>query len=160
MLADQSQRLSGAKLLAIAIFVFCGAWLVMVGMLRLTTAKPVPIVNIRWAKQATIQQRDDVAHALSLVLNEPKERDTGAYFVLDPRPQNLKRIVAHPLIEDTAYIDRNAFILAHPPTAQMWLGDRYPALKIPAVLYACLTGLILSGVALEIRYVSRKRLAS
>lgn len=149
---EQDQTQSGARTLAIALFVICAAWLVLVGMLRLTTATPVPVVNIRWAKHASVEQRKNLARDLLLVLDEPKDGDTVAYFVLDSSVNNLKRIVINPLIEDTAYIDRNAYILEHAPSGYLWIGSRYPSLKSHGLIYVCLTGCILSGVALELRF--------
>ena len=143
----------------IALFVTCSAWLVLVALLRLTTARPVPIVNVRWAKDASVEARKKTASDLSLVLDTPRERDTASYFVLDAQPENLGRVVMNPLVEDTAYIDRNTFILVHPPSAQMWIGDEYPALKLPALIYVSLTGFIVSGVALELD-PTRRRLAT
>jgi hypothetical protein len=151
VITEQDQKPSSARTLAIALFVVCAGWLILVGMLRLTTARAVPIINIRWAKRASVEQRKNLARDLSLVLEEPKGGDTAAYFVLDAGANNLMQIVVNPLVEDTAYIDRNAYTLVHPPTGQMWFGSRYPALKFPGLIYLCLTACIISGVALELR---------
>jgi hypothetical protein len=151
MITENDKKQSSARTLAIALFVGCAGWLILVAMLRLTTARPVPIVNIRWAKHASVEQRKSLARDLSLVLDEPKGGDTAAYFVLDAGASNLMRIVVNPLVEDTAYIDRNAYTLVNPPTGQMWIGSRYPALKFPGLIYLCLTVCIISGVALELR---------
>ena len=142
----------------IALFVTCSAWLALVALLRLTTARPVPIINVRWAKDASLEAREKTARDLSLVLDKSRERDTASYFVLDAHPENLGRVVMNPLVEDTAYIDRNTFILVHPPSAQMWLGDRHPALKLRVLIYVSLTGFIVSGIALEVD-PARRRLA-
>src|SRR5262245_25203206 len=104
MITEQEPKRSGARTLAIVLFAVCAGWLTLLGMLRLTTARPVPIVNIRWAKRASIEQRTNLAQNLSLVLDEPKGGDTASYFVLDTGPDNLMRIVVNPLVEDTAYI--------------------------------------------------------
>lgn len=127
------------------------AWLVVTGMLWMVTGKSLPTINVRWSPSVTAEQRRQLEQDFSLVLQEPGNERTGRYFVTDPSQENLKRIVVHPQVEDTAFVSRSTFVLEGAPTVHTWIGDRVRILKNPLVLYASILGLVASAAALVVR---------
>ena len=81
-----------------------------------------------------------------MVWHEPKEPGTVAYFLPDTDTQNFLRIVSHPLVEDTAFINRGTGVLENPPQARMWIGDRFTTPWPSALFYASLFGCAISAV--------------
>jgi hypothetical protein len=131
-----------------AVFLICAFWPIALVTLWLTTGEVVPTVNVRWASGVSDRQRFEAEHDLSLVWYEPKEPGTVRYFLLDTSAQTVQRIVAHPLIEDTAYINRGTFALDNPPAARTWVGDRFTTLWPFVLLYVSLFGCLIAGAEL------------
>jgi hypothetical protein len=111
----------------------------------------LPTINVRWVPGLTGEQRSATEDELSLVWHEPKEPGTANYFVIDASQQNLQRIVVHPLIEDTAFINRSSFVLERQPSARMWVGHQFKTPWPSALLYLSLFGCLMSGVLLILR---------
>ena len=128
----------------------CG-WMALVVGLWVGTRHPQPTVNVRWKATASARERSSAARDLSLLLDTPRDEGTGTYFVLDASRDTIRRIVLHPLIEDTAFIDRGTFTLRRAPTAPMWAGDRFPIVTRPAIFYLAFVGAVVSGVILLAR---------
>ena len=130
------------------VFVVCGAWLLAIGILWVVTGKTVPTINVRWAASVTSQQRVQTERELSIVLREPQRDRTGIYFVPQADKETLKKIVLHPLVEDTAFVGRRTFELEHAPSARMWLGDRYRFLKRSDLMYLSALGCLIASAVL------------
>lgn len=146
-----AQRKFQSRTLFLAAFAICAAWPSTLAILWLTTGKMVPTVNVRWVPGITSEQRSRTEGELSLVWYEPKEPRTVSYFLIDENQENLKRIIVHPLVEDTASINRGTFVLEHPPHARMWVGRRFTTPWPSAMLYLSLVGCLISGVLLGLR---------
>ena len=129
--------------MALVLSFACAAWLVIVAILWQTTARMVPTVNVRWVENVSDAQKTATEQELSLVPHETLGPNTVNYFLVDTAQENTKRIVVHPLIEDTAFISRGSFMLENPPLARMWLGHRFKVLASPVLLVVvglgCLT---------------------
>ena len=80
----------------------------------------------------------------------PEEPGTVSYFLLDTSAQTVQRIVAHPLIEDTAFINRGTFALENAPAARTWLGHRFTTLWPFVLLYVSLFGCLIAGAELTL----------
>lgn len=129
---------------AIALLATCSAWLLTLIVLWFTTGRLAPTIHVRWVPDTTNEQRGSAETRLSLVLHETREPTTASYFLLDTDPPNLKRIVLHPFVEDTQFINRGSFALANPPQNHMWIGDRFAILRSRSLLYLSILGWIAS----------------
>ena len=138
-----------------ALFAVCATWLVTVGVLWLTTGRTVPTVNVRWVSGIVDESRSTAERDLSLVLHEPSSPDTASYFLTDANPSNVERIVLHPLVEDTAGLNRGSFALEDPQYVRMWIGDRFTTLRRPALLYLSVFGCLFSGAILGLGMIRR-----
>ena len=77
------------------------------------------------------------------VWQEAREPRTVRYFLVDADQANLRKIVTHPLVEDTAYINRGTLVLENSPPALMWIGNRFSTVWPSALLYASLIGCVI-----------------
>jgi hypothetical protein len=136
---------------ALAALLICAIWPVTLGLMWLATGKRVPTINLRWVPGVSDEERSETEQDLSLVWREPKEPRTVAYFLMDTNQQNLEKIVRHPLVEDTAFIDRASFVLHDPPTARTWIGDRFTSPWPAGLFYVSLFGFLISVVRLVLR---------
>ena len=132
-------------------FLVCAIWPVSMGILWLGTGRTVPMINIRWVPSITEEQRLQAERDLAVVWHEPREPGTVTYFLPEADPQNSLRIVVHPLVEDTAFIDRRTGELENPPQARMWMGDRFTTPWPSALLYASLFGCAIIAVQIVLR---------
>ena len=130
--------------------VVCALWPGILGILWMTTSKTVPLVKVRWLPGVPDDTRAAAARDLSLVWRSPDESRTATYLLLDSTPENIRRIVQHHLVEDTAFIDRSAYALSNAPTVRTWAGDgvlsgSWPRTLLSASLiglFVCLTALL------------------
>jgi len=157
---------SGSRVFVVlcALFAVCAAWLVTVGAMWLTTG---PTVKVRWVSGIADESRSTAERELFLVLHglmTPASEDiateddrtprTESYFLTDANTPNVERIVLHPLIEDTAGINRGTFAL-EPKSLRMWLDDRIATLRFPALLYLSVFGCLFSGAELRLGLIRR-----
>ena len=77
------------------------------------------------------------------VWQEAREPRTVRYFLVDADQANLRKIVTHPLVEDTAYINRGTLVLENSPPALMWIGNRFSTAWPSALVYASLIGCVI-----------------
>src|SRR5688572_20641909 len=150
--------------LVLAAWVLCAIWPSIVGILWLTTNTTVPPVKVRWAPGVADDTRADAERDLSLVWRAQDEPRTVTYVVMDSNAENIRRIVQHPLVEDTAFIDRTSYTLSHPSTMRTWAGDRFTGSWPWTLLYASLSGLfaclisLLYGAREQNRYAGLQRI--
>jgi hypothetical protein len=133
----------GLRALARVAFLLCAAWPIAMGVMFFATAKAVPTINIRWVAQMSEAQRLQAEHDLSVVWQQARERRTVRYFLIDADRANLRRIVTHPLVEDTAYINRGTLVLEDAPPALIWGGNRFSTGWPLTLLYASLIGCVI-----------------
>ena len=138
--------------LAFAALVVCAIWPMTVAVMWLATGRTVPTINVRWVPNVSDEQRSQIEQELSLVWQQAKEPRTVSYFLMETNQQNLEKIVRHPLVEDTAFIDRASFVLSNPPGARTWIGDRFTSPWLSGLLYGSLFGCVISGVMLGARH--------
>ena len=131
----------------------CAIWPGILGLLWITTNQTVPLVKVRWVPGIADDTRSATERDLSLVWRESNEPRTVTYRLLDASAENIRRIVQHPLVEDTAFIDRATYALSDPPTERTWAGDRFTTRWSWALLYARLFGLF--GCFLSLLYRAR-----
>jgi len=136
---------------ALLALVVCALWPTAVGLMWLTTGRTVPTINVRWVPAVSDEQRSQAERDLSLVWHESKEPRTVSYFLMETNQQNLEQIVRHPLVEDTAFIDRGSLVLTNPPSARTWIGDRLTSPWPSGVFYMSLFGCLISGVTLLLK---------
>ena len=144
--ASATSQRSIPRWLAWSVLTVSAAWLILTGSLWLATGKSLPVINVRWASSVTADQRVQAEHELSLILREPASGRTGTYYVTQFDEQALKRIVVHPLVEDTAHISRSTFVLENAPYGHSWIGDSVPVLKRSDLRYLSVLG-FLAGAA-------------
>ena len=134
-----------------AALVACAVWPVIMGLLWVTTARTVPLIKVRWVPGVADEQRTATERELSLVWRDSTEPRTVTYLLMDADRENLRRIVQHPLVEDTAFIDRAAYALTNAPAERTWAGDRFTASWPWALLYVSVFGLVASLIPLLYR---------
>src|SRR5688572_33088138 len=93
------------------------------GLLWVTTARTVPLIKVRWVPGVADGKRAAAERELSLVWRDSTEPRTVTYLLMDSNRENVRRIVQHPLVEDTAFIDRAAYVLTAAPSERTWVGD-------------------------------------
>ena len=140
------------KLIRAALMI-CAIWPVILGLLWVTTARTVPLIKVRWVPGVADDARAATERDLSLVWRAPNEPRTVTYLLMDSNPENIRRIVHHPLVEDTAFIDRAAYTLMNAPSERMWAGDRFATPWGRALLYASAFGLL--GCVILLLYRAR-----
>ena len=128
----------------------CAAWVIVVGVMWLF-AKPLPIVNVRWVDDVSADTRAQTERALSLIPRDSGTTGAGRYFLSRADNDNLKQIVQHPLVEDTAFIDRGSFALDHPRYARMWIGERFQKPWLTWSFYVGLWGAMIAALVLRLR---------
>ena len=149
-----------------ALFTVCATWLVTISVIWLTTGRTVPLIKVRWVSDITNESRSTTERDLSLVLHEPRPPDTASYFLTDAHPPNVERIVLHPLVEDTAGLNRGTFALENPQYVRMWIGDRHTVmvndremrsswLLLPNLMYLSVFGCLYSGTILGLGVIRR-----
>ena len=96
------------------VLITIAAWsmaLALVG-LHVSLAPSLPShVNIRWSPRATDVERTLAERELTLTEGRPQDERTWTYALRDRSPQNITRIIRHPLVEDTHHLDRDRFTL-------------------------------------------------
>lgn len=127
------------------------------GILWVTTNRTVPLVKVRWVSGVADDTRASSERDLSLVWRAPDESRTASYLLLDSTAENIRRIVQHPLVEDTAFIDRTAYALSNPPTERTWAGERFTTPWPWALLYVSVFGLFVCSISLLYRPRDQRR---
>jgi hypothetical protein len=123
------------------------------GLLWVTTARTVPLIKVRWVPGVADGTRATTERDLSLVWRAPNEPRTVTYLLIDSNRENIRRIVHHPLVEDTAFIDRVAYTLTNAPSARTWAGARFTTPWPWALLSASVFGLL--GCLISLLYRAR-----
>jgi len=136
------ERVASSALARVA-FLLCAVWPVIVAVLFMTTSRAVSSINIRWVAGITEAQQQQAEHDLSVVWKEAREPRTVSYFLIDADQANLRKIVTHPLVEDTAYINRGTLVLENAPPALMWIGTRFAMPGLSVLLYTSLLGCVI-----------------
>ena len=109
------------------------------------TAKPAPVVHVRWADDVSASSRAIHEVLFKLTNGERLEGRSWSYDVVDPSFRNVRALVTSPAVEDTHEIDRETFRIN--PTAPksapgVWLWSAVPILGNPDVLALVVSGLI------------------
>jgi hypothetical protein len=150
----RTQKAIGAAL------VVCTVWPIIIGLLWVATARTVPLIKVRWVPGVADGTRSTAERDLSLVWRAPNEPRTVTYLLMDSTAENIRRIVHHPLVEDTAFIDRAAYALTNAPSERIWAGDRVTTPWPWALFYASVLGIAVCVITLlyrardRIRYVA------
>lgn len=124
------------------------------------TVEPAPAVKVRWRADVTDVHRQSLERRYRLVDPIASEGRTVTYNLLDTSTGNLEAIVGDPAVEDTGDIDRQRFAVAPDVpygTRWMWVGDRLPVLRTPAVVPALVAAGALALGAIAVREVRRRR---
>lgn len=102
---------------------------------------PRYVINVRWTPAATAQERTETETALHLTRVRFLGDRTWQYELIDSSAVNVAAIVRHPLVEDTAGLDRGRLIVADPVsprdggTPAEWLVGAGPCVPaVPAVV--------------------------
>ena len=161
MRKSRSADVRPSRTVILAACVACALWPAIVGILWVTTSRTVPLVKVRWVPGVADDTRAATARDLSLVWRLRDESRTETYLLQDSTTENIRRIVQHPLVEDTAFIDRSAYALRHAPAVRTWAGDR--ALSgswSRTLLYASVIGLFVCLTSLLYPARDRSRSAA
>lgn len=145
------------------------AWLlVMIGVAGLVpmrvaynlTCEPAPAVRVRWRDGTTDWRRGWLERKYRLGDPSAPMGLSYSYVLFDPSRRNIEAMIKDPEIADTNDIDRRRFEIpwatAHESRQWMWVADRVPSLRQPAVrrgLIAVLAVMLLIGVTRIIRAV-------
>jgi hypothetical protein len=129
-------------------FLVCAVSPITMGILFFATSKAVSTINIRWVTGITEAQRQQAERELSVVWQEAREPRTVRYFLIDADQANLRKIVVHSLVEDTAYINRGTLVLEDAPPALMWIGSQFSTAWPSVLLYTSLIGCVISAASI------------
>lgn len=135
----------------LALLAVCAAWPLALAVLWVASGKTVPTIHVRWVQGVTGAQRSATEGELSLVWHEARDPGTASYVLDDASVQNVQRIVGHPLVEDTAFVNRSSFVLENAPQAHTWAGDEFTTRWPSAFLYLSLIACLALGVDLLLR---------
>lgn len=105
------------------------------GVFAVTISVPTVPINVRWRPDVADEQRIDLERRFQLIDGRVTEGTTRAYLLADLSTDNIRALIQHASVDDTANLNRRRF---RPPFAY----DR--ARVIPA--YALIAGL--AGAAL------------
>lgn len=126
-------------------------WLAAVGMMWMAGTSTSGI-HVRWTAVTSPEQQLQVAKELKLECERSVGDRTFFCAVLDPQPAVLERVVRHPAVDDTHYLNRGTFVLENPPTAttRLWAGRESPivgsvGVMLSAGLLALVGGYLLMG---------------
>lgn len=102
-------------------------WLGIVGLLWLSGPRTNGI-HIRWMAGTTPDSQRQVAAELNLECERLVDGRTWFCAVLDGSPTTLPRIIRHPAVEDTHYVNRSSGVLEDAPIARtrLWAGRKSP----------------------------------
>ena len=109
------------------------------------TAKPAPVVHVRWANDISASSRAMHEILFNLTNGERMEGRSWSYDVIDPSLRNVRALVTSPAVEDTHEINRETFEInatAPKSAAGVWLWSAVPILGNPDVLALVVTALI------------------
>ncbi len=130
---------NAAFLLTVAVLSW-GTSLYILRLHRLIGPARQPI-NIRWTPDTSDRARQAAEATLHLQGGESLEPGTWVYHLQDHSQEALRQIVTHPLVADTAHINRQAFrIVIDAPNHPRWLRrvlqlDLGPAIALAAALF-------------------------
>ena len=75
----------------------------------LSIGDPNPLIHIRWREPLDAPARAALERQFGLEGGEPLDRGTWRYEATDPSRDMIRRIVGHPAVADTHYVDRTGF---------------------------------------------------
>jgi hypothetical protein len=84
-------------------------------VLAATIPAPAVSINVRWAPGLPDAGREALERRFALASGGLREGTTYQYRLLDPSSANIRALVEHPAVEDTANLNRTAF---RPPLRQ------------------------------------------
>jgi hypothetical protein len=123
------------------------------------TARPAPIVHVKWATNVSASSRAIHEVLFNLAYAERLEGRTWSYVVIDPSVKNTRALVTSPAVEDTHEINRETFEIS--PTAPrgrpgVWAWSGVPILGHPDGLSAIVIALIGLAVLAIRRAIAHK----
>ena len=74
-------------------------------LLLLTPRRPIPI-HVRWTPDVDAARRQSLERQLQLAEGRPTEGTTWVYQLQEPSTDDIRAIVTHPNVEDTAHVNR------------------------------------------------------
>ncbi|MGE0447442.1 MAG: hypothetical protein AB7P99_19630 [Vicinamibacterales bacterium] len=84
-------------------------------LFAVTITAPAVSINVRWAPELSQRDRVDLEQRFGLASGSRREGTTYQYQLLDPSSSNIRALVEHPAVDDTANLHRTAF---RPPLRQ------------------------------------------
>jgi hypothetical protein len=91
----------------VAAFVVCTAAAAAVLSLTLSTAPPP--IHVRWKPATSEAERAELERGFGLTNGEFTEGTTYAYLLTDTSTANIRALVQHPQVDDTANVNRIRF---------------------------------------------------
>jgi len=116
------------------------------------TAKPAPVVHVKWASDVSASSRALHEVVFNLAAGERLEGRSWSYDVINPSVTNVRALVTSPAVEDTHEINRETFEInstAPKGRAGVWAWSAVPILGNPDGLSAVviiLIGLTILGI--------------
>lgn len=135
------------------------AGLAALGATYWLTHEPAPRVRVRWAGDATPQQRANLERQYLLVNGRDQMAGGSlAYDLLDTSPANIRALVEDPAVADTNDIERHTFVIPFDVDyggEWMWLAYRTPGLRSAGIRAAVIVVLAVMAIAGLARDTSR-----
>ena len=135
MIQQRTRLIAGAGLLVLAVLLF----FILVGQGFERSA----LVYVRWSPAVDDATVTRLERILRLRRVEPVPPRTWAYYLTDISTESIRRLVENPAVEDTHFIDRNAFQLD--PTAER---GPYASPWVDAMAFAARASLLFGVIAL------------
>ncbi len=66
-------------------------------------------IHVRWAPEVPEAEREALERRFCLTAREATEGTTYSYLLVDASTDNIRRLIAHPAVQDTHDLDRSAF---------------------------------------------------
>ena len=85
---------------------------VVIFLIQFLTSSAAPMVNVRWAEDVDLAQREQLEQAFLLEPFVNREATTWTYELLDTSPDNIQALVEHASVSDTHHIERTEFRLS------------------------------------------------
>lgn len=151
----RAARFTGAWRFAAAGLVLCVLGAAVFGAVRMVYGVRPAYVHIRWAMPVSDEARPEIERRYRLSAGEEREGRTRGYYLTDLSRANIRAMVTDPAIEDTHYINRQAFRIWRTAPRAPYTGWGAPA--APLALDALAMLLLAAGSALvALAFIERR----
>lgn len=150
MRMSDRQTVRGLALVSIVMLIAATA-------LRASLPSPfAPRVHVRWSAGLSAERRAALEGELSLQRGESRAVDTWEYDLTDPEPASVARLIAHPDVVDTHYLERaSGRVSADAPRGRVRLSGRPLATVVHSLFFDWFLGFWACSILVSALWLSR-----